>query len=146
MSLEQQPLRVSWLFKTIPMGTKYMFTTQCSKPEATKAVIGKTKARILSTVLRALKLSQTARITGILHRIPRKNEIWKQKPQLVVKILMFVLIACTLNDSICLLTCSVNKAGGSSKICNWGAVWNLGAFGLNHSVEYWASLKYIILK
>src|SRR6185369_12500641 len=52
-------------------GTKYMFAILCSKPAATKAVIGNTIAMILSTVLRALYVNQTARQTSPLHKIPR---------------------------------------------------------------------------
>jgi hypothetical protein len=37
----------------IPKGTKYMFATLCSKPQATNAAIGGTIARILSPVDRA---------------------------------------------------------------------------------------------
>ncbi len=37
-----------------PTGMKYMLATECSNPAATKAVMGKMMAAILSTVLRAL--------------------------------------------------------------------------------------------
>jgi len=49
---------------------KYILATLCSKPAATKAVMGKMIDRILSVVLRALKVNQTARHTSALHRIP----------------------------------------------------------------------------
>ncbi len=54
-----------------PIGMKYMLAMLCSNPAATNAVIGKMIAAILSTVLRALKVSQTARQTRVLQRIPR---------------------------------------------------------------------------
>ena len=51
-------------------GIKYMFAIECSKPTATKAVIGGIIARILSVVVRALKLNQTARQTRALQKTP----------------------------------------------------------------------------
>ena len=42
------------LLTKIPNGMKNMFATLCSKPAATKAVIGGMIARILSAVVRAL--------------------------------------------------------------------------------------------
>ena len=38
---------------------KYILATECSKPQATKAVIGKMIANILSPEVRQLKVSQT---------------------------------------------------------------------------------------
>ena len=58
---------------SIPAGMKYMFATECSKPIATKAAIGGTMARIRSVVVRAEYVSQTARQTRPLQRIPRTN-------------------------------------------------------------------------
>src|SRR5678815_3829941 len=54
-----------------PIGRKYMLATECSNPQATNAVIGKTVARILSVTLRAPMHNQTARQTSTLQRIPR---------------------------------------------------------------------------
>jgi len=54
-----------------PIGMKYILATLCSKPAATKAVIGNRIARILSVVERALKVSHTARQTRALHIMPR---------------------------------------------------------------------------
>jgi hypothetical protein len=50
---------------------KYMFATLCSKPAATNAAIGGTIARIRSVVVRALKVSQTARQTRALQACER---------------------------------------------------------------------------
>jgi hypothetical protein len=55
----------------IPMGIKYMLATQCANPAAKKAVIGKRIERVLSIAVKALKQSQTARQTRVLHRMPR---------------------------------------------------------------------------
>ena len=49
---------------------KYMFAMLCSNPAATNAAMGKIMARILSVVLRALYVNQTARQTNALQRIP----------------------------------------------------------------------------
>ena len=54
-----------------PIGMKYMLAMLCSKPAATKAVIGKTIATALPAALLAARLSQTARVTRTLQRIPR---------------------------------------------------------------------------
>src|SRR5574341_8802 len=55
----------------MPIGRKYMLTTECSKPQATKALMGKTIARTLSATPRAPMQSHTARHTSTLHKIPR---------------------------------------------------------------------------
>ena len=47
-----------------------MFAIECSNPAATNALTGGTMARIRSAVVRALRLSQTARQTRALHRTP----------------------------------------------------------------------------
>jgi hypothetical protein len=44
-----------------PSGTKYMLATECSKPAATKALIGGTTARTRSVVVRAENVNQTPR-------------------------------------------------------------------------------------
>ena len=53
-----------------PRGTKYMLATECSKPAATKALIGGTMARTRSAVVRAESVSQTARQTSVLQSTP----------------------------------------------------------------------------
>ena len=69
-----------------PTGIKYIFAMQCSKPAATKAVIGKITARILSVVLRALIAIHTAKQTNTLHRIPNTKASTKPMPVLVLAI------------------------------------------------------------
>jgi hypothetical protein len=44
-----------------PSGTKYMLATECSKPAATKALIGGTTAKTRSVVVRAENVNQTLR-------------------------------------------------------------------------------------
>ncbi len=54
-----------------------MFATECSKPAATKAVIGNTTARILSATVRAAYDIHTARQTSALQRTPSATA-WSQ--------------------------------------------------------------------
>lgn len=54
-----------------PSGRKYILATECSKPSAAKAVIGKMIARILPETRCALIDNQTARQTSALQRTPR---------------------------------------------------------------------------
>ena len=61
---------------------KYMLAMLCSKLAATKAVIGGMMARILSVVVRALKHSQTAMHTSVLHRMPAARAGTKASPVL----------------------------------------------------------------
>ena len=65
---------------------KYMLATLCSKPAATKAAIGGTTARILSAVVRALYVSQTARQTSALQSAPSRIARPKSRSVLAVAI------------------------------------------------------------
>jgi hypothetical protein len=58
---------------SIASAKKYMLATECSKPAATKAVIGKTMASTLSLTLRPAIAIHTAMHTSTLHSTPRKN-------------------------------------------------------------------------
>ncbi len=53
------------------MGMKYMFATQCSKPEATNAMMGKKMPKIFPTTSWDAIASHTARQTSQLQPIPR---------------------------------------------------------------------------
>ena len=57
----------------IPAGMKYMLATQCSNPEATKAVIGKKMPRNLPPADLLAIASTIARHTSQLQPIPRKK-------------------------------------------------------------------------
>src|SRR5207344_2894679 len=63
-------------------GMKYMFATECSNPSATNAAIGGTTARILSVVVWAPYVSQTARQTSALQSAP--SAIACPKPRFVL--------------------------------------------------------------
>ena len=52
-----------------------MFATQCSKPAATKALMGRMMPITLSTTVRAEKPIHTARQTKILHMTPLKKSV-----------------------------------------------------------------------
>jgi len=88
---------------TKPMGTKYIFATLCSNPAATKAVMGKIIAAILSTVLRALNVSQTARQTRILQSTPRARACQKPNPTLALAMLRAVVPIPPFEPRYCLL-------------------------------------------
>ncbi len=62
------------------MAIKYMFATECSKPDATKAIMGKKIAHILPVISVAAILSHTARTTSQLHKIPRTKACPKGSP------------------------------------------------------------------
>src|SRR5690242_10888805 len=53
-----------------PMGLKYIFAMQCSKPAAANAAIGITTVMTRSMLVRALKHIHTAMQTSALHMIP----------------------------------------------------------------------------
>ena len=59
-----------------------MFATQCSKPAATNAAMGKTTARILSDTLRPALASHTARQTSTLQSTPLKKASLKDNEHL----------------------------------------------------------------
>ena len=56
-------------------GKKNMLATECSRPTATKAEMGKMMARIFPATSRAAMASHTARQTRMLHKIPRKKSL-----------------------------------------------------------------------
>ena len=58
---------------SMAIGIRYMLATECSKPSATNADIGKMIASTLPGTSWAAKHSHTARHTRTLHRMPRKN-------------------------------------------------------------------------
>jgi uncharacterized protein (DUF1499 family) len=55
-----------------PSRRKNIFATECSNPQATKALMRNRIARILSVTPRATIQSQTAKQLFTLHKIPRK--------------------------------------------------------------------------
>ncbi len=63
----------------MPIGMRYIFAMLCSKQQATDAVIGKSMAKILSTVLWAPKHSHTARHTRALYVMPREKAVQNEK-------------------------------------------------------------------
>src|SRR3990172_5820262 len=65
-----------------PAGMKYILAMLCSNPAATNAEMGGMMARIRSVVVRALKVSQTARHTRALHRIPSATAGMNDNPDL----------------------------------------------------------------
>src|SRR6185503_13802995 len=69
-----------------PIGMKYMLAMECSNPAATKAVMGGMMARMRSVVVRALKVSQTARQTRALHKIPNAIACTKSRPDLALAV------------------------------------------------------------
>ena len=74
------------IFIASAYGMKYILAMLCSKPAATNAVIGKIIAAILSSVLRALKVNQTARHTNPLQRMPSATACKKSRSDLAAPI------------------------------------------------------------
>ena len=60
-------------FVNMPAGMKNIFATLCSKPMATKAMIGKKMPKILPTMSFAASASTIARQTSQLQRMARKK-------------------------------------------------------------------------
>ena len=58
-----------------PVGRKNMLATQCSKPQATKAEIGRMMPITLSVTVRPAKPIHTARHTKMLHIMPFANSV-----------------------------------------------------------------------
>ena len=57
-------------FKRIPLNMKKIFAIECSKPDATNAVTGKTMANIFPITYLEESAIHTARQTSQLHNIP----------------------------------------------------------------------------
>src|SRR5208282_6381782 len=57
---------------------KYMLATECSKPAATNAEIGRIRPMILSVTERPAAAIQTARQTSKLHRMPLKKSVVRE--------------------------------------------------------------------
>jgi len=75
-------------FISIPMGMKYMFATECSNPDATKAVMGKNIAKILPATSRDAIAIQTARQTSQLQPTPLANASRKLRLTFALAMLM----------------------------------------------------------
>ena len=58
------------VFTNNPIGIKNMFATQCSKPQATKAIIGKKQQNIFEIRSFAINAIIIARTTNILQKKP----------------------------------------------------------------------------
>ena len=58
---------------SIPAGMKYMFATQCSKPQMIKSITGSQRANIFPASSSAAKEHHTAMHTKTLHKIPLKR-------------------------------------------------------------------------